>query len=252
MLELKTLINKPYFTKPNGDVVIDLISRAVSFLGIRSNSGKAYIVTEETAMRADLISNYFYQSSSYADLLLKYNGYSNPFSLNVGDIIRIPSSENLLKYGGSGKALNIVSSRKKNDNIIISAKNKKDQIRLSYLLSRGNTTSNNLSNLLALLNSGTLNNTSGTGGNVSISTIGNQLASILQGGSGSVIGPLTSSYQGTGVIPVPPNFALENGVKLQNGKIIFGSDVTNIKKEDCPEPISRAKLKETLIKNKLA
>jgi hypothetical protein len=247
MLELKTLMNKQYFTKANGDVVVDLIRRSVSFLGIRANSGKAYIVTEETAMRADLIANYFYQSSSYADLLLKYNGYSNPFSINVGDIIRIPSSENLLKYGGSGKAIDIVSSRTKNSNFVFAPKSRKDQIRLAYLLNRGNTTNSNLAKLLALLTSGTVNDST-----VSIENIGSQLASILQGGSGAVVGPLTSSYQGGNVIPVPPNFALENGVKLQNGKIIFGADVTNIKKEDCPEPISRAKLKETLIKNKLA
>ena len=52
--------------------------------------------------------------------------------------------------------------------------------------------------------------------------------------------------------PVPPNFALQDGVKVLENKIVFGADVTNIKKEDCPEPISRTKLKETLIKNRLA
>jgi hypothetical protein len=245
MLDLKTLTNKTSFTKPNGDVVVDLIRRAVSFLGIRADSGKAYVVTDETVMRADLISNYFYQNSSYADLLLKYNGYSNPFSLNVGDILRIPSSENLLKYGGSGKPLDIQSSRKKATNFVFSPKSKKDKARLAYLLQRGNTTTANLSALLALLKSGTLDAT----------TAGTQLATILQGGTVSGVGPLNSSYQAGNLgnsIPVPPNFALENGIKLQNGKIIFGNDVTNIKKEDCPEPISRAKLKQTLIKNKIS
>ena len=38
---------------------------------------------------------------------------------------------------------------------------------------------------------------------------------------------------------------------IANGKIIFGGDATSISKQDCPTPISRAKLKETLIKNKI-
>lgn len=240
MLELRTLMNKQNFTKLNGDVVIDLIRRAVSFLGIRAASGKLYVVTDETAMRADLISNYFYQNTSYADLLLKYNGYSNPFSLNVGDILRIPNSETLLKYGSTGKPLTITGNRKKSIELALTAKTHKDQVRLDYLMSRGNSANSALSKLNVLLQSGNFANA------------GERITTILQGGNISGAGPLTSSYQGGNLVPVPPNYALENGVKLQNGKIIFGSDVTNIKKEDCPEPISRAKLKETLIKNKLA
>ena len=56
---------------------------------------------------------------------------------------------------------------------------------------------------------------------------------------------------GAGAAPIPPNIAINNGVTISNGKIIFGTDVTNIKKEDCPEPISRTKLKESLLKNKI-
>lgn len=54
-----------------------------------------------------------------------------------------------------------------------------------------------------------------------------------------------------GALAVPPNVALNDSVKVVNGRIVFGADVTSIKKEDCPEPISRAKLKETLLKNKI-
>jgi hypothetical protein len=191
-------------------------------------------------MRADLISNYFYQNASYADLLLKYNGYSNPFSLNVGDVIRIPSSENLLKYAGVGKPIDLVTSRKKTANFVLAPKTKKDQRRLDFLLQKANAANANLAKLNVLAQSGNYGNLSG------------QITNILQGGNFSGFGPLTSAYQGGNALPVPPNVALENGVKLANGKIVFGNDVTNIKKEDCPEPISRAKLKETLIKNKLA
>lgn len=242
MIQLKTLTNKKTFIKDNGETVVDLIRRAVSFLGIRINTGKAYIVSEETAMRPDLISNYFYQNSEYADLLLKYNGYSNPFALNIGDIIRIPSAESLSKFGNP-KLENIIRPRKKATSIVLSPKSKKDQARVNYLLQRGNAIDSNLAKLNALLESGT---------DLSVASLKNKIATILQGGNFSGTGPLTSAYQAGNSAPVPPNFALDNGVKLQNGKIIFGSDVTNVKKSDCTEPISRTKLKETLIKNKLA
>ena len=54
-----------------------------------------------------------------------------------------------------------------------------------------------------------------------------------------------------GALAVPTNVALDDSVKVVNGRIIFGADVTSVKKEDCPEPLSRARLKETLLKNKI-
>jgi hypothetical protein len=193
MLSLKILENKNPFTKSNGDVVVDLIRRAVSFINIRSNSGKRYVVDDETVMRPDLIANYFYQDSSLVDLLLKYNGYSNPFALDIGDIIRIPDPDTLAQFGGKPLLSDLGASRKKKSSVVIAPKTKKDKARVDFLLNKQNA-----------------------------------------------------------VPPVPPNVALDSGVKVTNGRIIFGADVTNVKKQDCPDPISRTKLKETLIKNRLA
>lgn len=247
MLNLRTLLNKDYFTKPNGDTVLDLITRAVSFMGIRLNSGKTFIVDEETAMRPDLIANYFYQDSGYLDLLLKYNGYSNPFALNVGDVIRIPSSEVLTKFASNGKAkdLKLTAVRKKYTNVVMAPKSRKDKARMNYLLQKGNAINTNLAKLNALLQNGNLSNSS-------LAQLSTQLTTVLQGGNYSGTGPLNSAYQIGTSAPLPPNIALDKGVKIENGKIIFGSDVTSVKKEDCTEPISRTKLKETLIKNRLA
>lgn len=192
MLNLKTLSNKETFTKLDGSIVVDLIRRAVSFLGVKSGSGKAFIVDEDTAMRADLISNHFYQNSDYCDLLLKYNGYSNPFSLNAGDIIKVPSSEILSVFGGKQKLDDIGRARKKTANVIFIPTSKQDKKRVEYLLKKSGASA-----------------------------------------------------------PVPPNYAIDKSVKLENGKIIFGSDVTTFRAQDCNEPISRTKLMQTLIKNKL-
>ena len=193
MLNLKTILNKKVFTKLNGDSVVDLIRRSVSFLGIKSNTGMRYQVTDETAMRSDLISNYYYQNSSLCDLLLKYNGYSNPFAIDVNDIIIIPDTSILNTFGQDGKALEIGKARKKKAARVFQPTTKKDARRLNFLIKKA----------------------------------------------------------GVGTAPIPPNIAIANGVTISNGKIIFGTDVTNIKKEDCPEPISRTKLKESLLKNKI-
>jgi hypothetical protein len=193
MLNLKTLLNKSEFTKLNGEIVVDLIRRAVSFLGIKSNSGINYQVTEETAMRSDLISNYYYQDSSFCDILLKYNGYSNPFAIDVNDIIKIPETSTLSNFGKGGTALEIGKPRKKKATSVFQPTTKKDKSRINFLIKKA----------------------------------------------------------GVGAAPIPPNIAITNGVTISNGKIIFGADVTNIKKEDCPEPISRTKLKESLLKNKI-
>ena len=193
MLNLKTILNKKVFTKLNGDSVVDLIRRSVSFLGIKSNTGMKYQVTDETAMRSDLISNYYYQNSSLCDLLLKYNGYSNPFAIDVNDIIIIPDTSILNTFGQDGKALEIGKARKKKATSVFQPTTKKDARRLNFLIKKA----------------------------------------------------------GVGTAPIPPNIAIANGVTISNGKIIFGTDVTNIKKEDCPEPISRTKLKESLLKNKI-
>jgi hypothetical protein len=201
MIQLRTLANKLTFTKPNGDVVLDLVRRAVSFLNIKAAVGQYYRVNEETVMRPDLISNYFYGSSNYLDLLLKYNGYSNPFAVDINDIFRIPDSDTLNKFGAQPNLSDLGASRKKRANVVFAPKSKKDQRRIDYLLKKAN-----------------------AGG--------------LGGG-------------GLGAPPVPPNVALDNGVKIANGQIVFGSDVTNVKKEDCPDPISRTKLKETLLKNRI-
>jgi hypothetical protein len=192
MLYLTSLLNKEEFTKPNGDTVLNLIYRAVSYLNIQINSGKAYVVTEDTCMRPDLISTFFYQRADFADLILKYNGYSNPFSLNVGDLIRIPDGETIQAFGKKPKPAQY-PARKKAANVNFNKASKKDKRRAEYLLKKA------------------------------------------------------------GAVPaVAPNIALDASVKIANGKIVFGADVTSVKKEDCPIPISRAKLIETLIKNKNA
>jgi hypothetical protein len=52
---------------------------------------------------------------------------------------------------------------------------------------------------------------------------------------------------------LPPNISKvgDKNVKIKDGRLIFGDDVTTVNKDDCPVPISRTRLKMALTKNKL-
>ena len=284
MLQLTTLANKKSFTKSNGDVVLDLIRRAVSFLNIRSNNGQLYSVPEDEAMRPDLIAYHFYQDLACTDLLLKYNGYSNPFALDVGDVLRIPSAEILSAFGGEPSNSELASTRKKKSNVVLAPKSKKDKRRLDFLNRKAMSSggggagdggaggsgagAGNAAGTWLLIGNIKGAGVGGAGGAGGFSGAGPPILSLGINGDyyiDSLTGdvyvktPVTepggagggTGGSNMGVPPVPPNIALDNGVKIANGKIVFGSDVTSIKKDDCPDPISRTKLKEALIKNRL-
>jgi multidrug resistance efflux pump len=53
------------------------------------NVTRLFLVTEDYAMRPDLISFAVYGSVDYVDILLKANQISNPFSIDVGDILLV-------------------------------------------------------------------------------------------------------------------------------------------------------------------
>lgn len=55
-------------------------------------------VTKKYIARPDLLSDDIYGDSMYADLLCKLNGISNPFELNDGMIIVIPSPDCILDF----------------------------------------------------------------------------------------------------------------------------------------------------------
>lgn len=198
MLELKVLQQKQSFTKTNGDTVVDLTRRSISFMGVKTNQGQRYVVEDGIQMRSDLISKVFYQTTSFLCLLLKYNGISNPFAIDVFDMLTVPNGDTLsallttpVNMNGSTDNWQ-TSTRKKKKAITVNTLTTQDKNRLDYLQS------------------------------------------------------------GASTIVAPPNIAKDTSVKVVNGKIVFGTDVTSIRKEDCPDPISRTKLQTTLLKNKIS
>ena len=95
MLLLDTLRNKPEY-KVNGEYIKDLTVRSVEFgpnMAVQSTG----IVSEDLAMRMDLVAKVYFKDSNKMDMLLKFNGISNPFSVDEGDIILVPDLEDMKK-----------------------------------------------------------------------------------------------------------------------------------------------------------
>lgn len=94
---LNSLDRKPLFTKPDGNVVRDLTKSMFDFSSGSYTVLNAFRVSREYLMRPDLISQAVYNSTLYAEYILKYNGISNPFSMEEGDVIIIPNLESAKK-----------------------------------------------------------------------------------------------------------------------------------------------------------
>ena len=55
-------------------------------------------VTEKYIARPDLLSKDIYGDTLYTDLLCKLNGISNPFELNTGMLLIIPSPDRIMEF----------------------------------------------------------------------------------------------------------------------------------------------------------
>lgn len=55
-------------------------------------------VTEKYIARPDILSKDIYGDTLYGDLLCKLNGISNPFELNAGMLLIIPSPDNIMDF----------------------------------------------------------------------------------------------------------------------------------------------------------
>lgn len=133
MLLLEILRNKPDYKK-NDEIIRDLTARSIEFTP-RMSVQSTGIVSEDLAMRMDLVSKVYFKNSNKMDILLKFNGISNPFSLDEGDIVLIPNEDDmksaLLPKTGKDNATNkeeLITKFFDPDRM-----SKKDKKRLDYL-----------------------------------------------------------------------------------------------------------------------
>ena len=87
-MNLKTIINKI-----NDGVKLILTAPSLLFMDVTNPQFYMgdHLVTEFDEGRPDLIALKWHGTADTMDLILKYNGISDPFSIKKGDIIEIPS-----------------------------------------------------------------------------------------------------------------------------------------------------------------
>lgn len=97
---LNTIDKKPDINL-NGVLIKDLIVPIFSNKSVMENGEmiySAYKIPEKCACRPDLISIYYYGTEIYAELVLKFNGISNPFTLKPGRVILLPRKEDINRF----------------------------------------------------------------------------------------------------------------------------------------------------------
>lgn len=119
IFDIKPLIQR------NGETVRDL-----AYPSIRYNYSPAIInavaMNEKLLVRPDLISRTAYGSTDYWDLILKYNGYSNPFSLDVDYVMLIPSLDDMKEQVAPSGAQDVIADTVRKQYIDVSKKAKLD------------------------------------------------------------------------------------------------------------------------------
>lgn len=124
-MALTILERKPLATTKDGEKYVDLTAPSMRY------SYDPYledfcVVNEQTQMRPDLLSRTAYGSTDFWDILLKYNGVSNPFSLNNNDFMLIPSLNDMQDQLAPDSAQNAIAESVRNQYVDVSKKSKVD------------------------------------------------------------------------------------------------------------------------------
>ena len=87
-MDFRTLLNKTRDT-----VKMVLTQPTMLFTNKETQTDvREHIVREDEVTRPDLIALEYYGDQTKTDIILKYNGISDPFSLQPGDVLEIPNS----------------------------------------------------------------------------------------------------------------------------------------------------------------
>lgn len=193
MLSIETLYKKKRFVKPNGEALVDLTKSTLEYL--YDPRYKSFVtVTEDFVMRPDLIARATLGNDNKLDYILKFNGVSNPFSIELGEILIVPDDKEMSDQFKNPTVDKNDAVVKRTSDFTIEPKTAKDVKRLDALKQKTNKD-----------------------------------------------------------VLFPPNVKKpsDTNIKYKDGKIIFGEDVTTINKENCPETLSRARVKEKLLNKKI-
>ena len=97
MLAFNILLKKKKVVDSNNNLILDLTNSSVKSTYINDTRiTKVILVSDEFEMRPDLVAKATLGSSSFADLLMKFNGISNPYSLERGMFIFVPNVDDAI------------------------------------------------------------------------------------------------------------------------------------------------------------
>lgn len=122
-MDYPVLRNKKLYTDPrSGEEIYDLLT--LTYAIPEYVDYQIYKVTKEHVARPDLISLAYYGSTDYVDVICKVNGVSNPYELNEGMLLVLPSLTDAGRFIYAGD--NIQQSQdNKNSAPVPKAKNEK-------------------------------------------------------------------------------------------------------------------------------
>lgn len=110
MLEFfKTQDSKPFITDKSGTQIVNFLEKDMiaTQLGYRPIIIDYYLLTADDSMRADLVTQKMYGYLTALEGVLKFNGISNPFCLEEGDVLYtfdVPSMNANMRKGGTNNA----------------------------------------------------------------------------------------------------------------------------------------------------
>lgn len=190
------LLKKNKVLDKNNNMILDLTHNTVTTTFINNTRiSKVVLVSEDFEMRPDLIALAALGSVNYADVLMKFNSISNPYSIQRGMLIFVPNIGDVLT-----SIIDRATVSKPLRDIVFNVDklSKKDKARLKFLEEKST----------ALKNKGSM---------------------------------------------LPPNFDAEGNkeVKVKDGKIIFGDNISLPLDKCTLQPISKAAFKSKILREKI-
>lgn len=109
----------------DGVQIIDLTEPIIEFKSELNIIQPPVLVTKEFEMRPDLIAKVVYGSEDHVDLLLLFNGYSNPLMIEKGMYLQVPELDSMISNTKNNNAAQDVNVSKNNFNKKLPEKDKK-------------------------------------------------------------------------------------------------------------------------------
>lgn len=86
IIKKKSIINSNLINEK----IVDITEKSIEYKDIAVTLLDSFYISEDMQMRPDLISHVGYGSTDYFDLILKFNGISNPYAIEKNTYIYIP------------------------------------------------------------------------------------------------------------------------------------------------------------------